>query len=449
MEYESVQHVNQPIDASAFLPESETDIRVNNVLEADPIPSPVLFPTPQPVTSVVRTPLPLVKDSFKEIKASGRVKMTNYVHSRVDILYPLAHIPHIIANRAGRTDINKFTCQDVQVKMDEKLGGYIEVTDYDRLLKLGLFHQVINQPANKSNAVLSDLVSDSSSTLDLLTELAEVKDTISLITSTLSMLRRPLQSFTDARRRVNSKVSVSDRAEKIGELWLGYRYAVMPLIYTIQDAIKVLQQKDRVFGTSRSYAVEKSVSTYNPSLRHVKHLYDEGTITVTYRGTSKARFNTTAINIYSLLGFNPLRTGWELVPLSFVVDWALNVGSWLESKTFEFSDIAEDRKMCVSTKTSSDITTYLYVPSEEQLPLQEIRSSYCNNHLYYTFGKVTRPELRLPVKQYKEESYERRLVVASDVTLDFDPFLDWKRGLDSLSLSIIFTKSALKGLKGK
>jgi hypothetical protein len=41
--------------------------------------------------------------------------------------------------------------------------------------------------------------------------------------------------------------------------------------------------------------------------------------------------NELLISLSSLGVLNPLEVGWELVPLSFVVDWAWPLGNWLDS----------------------------------------------------------------------------------------------------------------------
>lgn len=32
--------------------------------------------------------------------------------------------------------------------------------------------------------------------------------------------------------------------------------------------------------------------------------------------------------------FNPVKTGWELITLSFIVDWFINVGQWIDAMSF-------------------------------------------------------------------------------------------------------------------
>lgn len=115
--------------------------------------------------------------------------------------------------------------------------------------------------------------------------------------------------------------------------WLAYRYGWRTLVFDLQDlarAISALNEK-------RTRYSERAGGTFTDS---EEWQYDEED---TYRTRHHAY---TASVEYGLRGsvvadveipqfqFNPLMTGWELIPFSFVVDWFISVGKALAAWSF-------------------------------------------------------------------------------------------------------------------
>lgn len=140
---------------------------------------------------------------------------------------------------------------------------------------------------------------------------------------------------------------------------LAYRYGWEPLIKDVYEAAKYLEQQtqvrqmririrgpvqsswlnDSVAGASYSYVTRKTVK------RELRVVYTEM--------LSKAR---------SLGLTNPATIAWELIPYSFVIDWFIPIGQYIEELTFYsgFSVKVHQSTMWVSegTKSSSGCTQH-------------------------------------------------------------------------------------------
>lgn len=116
-------------------------------------------------------------------------------------------------------------------------------------------------------------------------------------------------------------------------IWLEARYGWRVLWYDMQDIAKVIQNLDGERKRFRESVgtTEKSVysgSTPTGSQYGTAHWTTYEEITLGIRGTVVADIEPPKVS------FNPFVTGWELITFSFVIDWILNVGQWLESMSF-------------------------------------------------------------------------------------------------------------------
>lgn len=123
------------------------------------------------------------------------------------------------------------------------------------------------------------------------------------------------------------------RAKNPERVWLEWRYAVQPLILTIQDVLAAIEPptpKEKVqvykdWGDTRVYNTHKFV-------------YSHGTLVVRSRKTTRFRVGG-ALTILRQNDPSPWGTGaldvasagWEIVRASFIFDWFINVGLWLAS----------------------------------------------------------------------------------------------------------------------
>ena len=198
---------------------------------------------------------------------------------------------------------------------------------------------------------------------DLLTEVAEVRQTASLLydaaqrltSFTIGVLKRKPKLILTAlgvhpskrRRRtvrgiLNHYARQRGRVEDAaGDIWLRYRYGFTPLIGSVNNAIRALSAYDRDKIVTRSQATI-------PDSSYV--VDDEGYVATSYSGFKvyQRRVQKTDVSVRAYgfwTGLNGLvqsirgtrlldfvQTGWELVPLSFAVDWFYDLSAYFNSQ---------------------------------------------------------------------------------------------------------------------
>lgn len=171
---------------------------------------------------------------------------------------------------------------------------------------------------------------------DVLTELAEAPEAIRYILGILQQVLRLCKDFRNEVKRLRKEYyrrgggrdGSHERAlvDILTQKWLEFRYAVMPLVYSSETAIKYLLTGEVEYQTTRKGYLEEVI------LDHPD--WEIPPIEVLHRCFIKRRFSfdwETFSSNSSFLTMNPLSTAWELTTLSFVVDWAINVGDYLTS----------------------------------------------------------------------------------------------------------------------
>lgn len=115
--------------------------------------------------------------------------------------------------------------------------------------------------------------------------------------------------------------------------YLSVRYGWRTLLYDIKDINEMLSKTK----ADRQILSEKRGTTYSTSVVHEQpYLYTwyslqvttKDDITVAERGSVDALIDVPDVLI------NPMATAWEIVPLSFVVDWFFTIGKAIESTAF-------------------------------------------------------------------------------------------------------------------
>jgi hypothetical protein len=123
-------------------------------------------------------------------------------------------------------------------------------------------------------------------------------------------------------------------ASKAAGNWLEYRYGWRILYFELLDLQKALSSldeqrtrfSDRV-GWSQ-HIMNSTDSVFNGGGGVYCNMNFTDTIEVSTRGAITADINPPKFR------FNPVITGWELVKFSFIVDWFIQIGQWLEALSF-------------------------------------------------------------------------------------------------------------------
>lgn len=210
-----------------------------------------------------------------------------------------------------------------------------------------------------------------------LTELAELRETLQFLASPLKQLtkltkryyshvnayRRSEQSFKKALARWE-RLPISKQKKRpkpkprrpkfswgkwsvddVASLWLAYRYAVMPIIYTIDDVQKHLERSIYPERDTARAKVDDDVEYEDEQLGTVGTPLGGGTYAKDVRFKITAQIVSRAGVLYTpdwsisrQLGFQWNRVPmalYEAIPLSFVTDWLHNAASYYDALTAE------------------------------------------------------------------------------------------------------------------
>lgn len=201
---------------------------------------------------------------------------------------------------------------------------------------------------------------------------------------------------------------MADFADAISSVWLTFRYGIMPNVYLIEDMVKSMSEGQEKF-IRFSQKRELVIPTFD-----LEGWTKSGDLTATVRCFIKRSFKDTEVH-NAPYSWNFAVSLWELFPLSFVIDWIINVGDLISALTGSTNQYKEAATVSVVTHSSN--VTYTHDESKAKVNVQ---------YSGYTRTVIT------------PQSY---------CALVFDPFLDVQRKLDAASLSYqILIKSALKSL---
>jgi len=153
-----------------------------------------------------------------------------------------------------------------------------------------------------------------------------------------------LTAAAEAKKTVNGFRGVSQRivqlakkysTKRLLKLWLEGRYQVRTLAYDIRDLFEAVTEFDALreiyserAGMSTSVSNSEIIATASGDVFNF-YLTKTENITWSLRGSVAGRISPARAFT------NPAITAWELVPLSFVVDQVIDVGTWIEALMFQ------------------------------------------------------------------------------------------------------------------
>lgn len=267
------------------------------------------------------------------------------------------------------------------------------------------------------SVVTAAVAARNAGTIDILTEFAELPETLSFMRDKVNLLgSKTLAAHAEA-GRLKKAVPIERLAKALSKHWLEYRYAVMPIIYTVIDISETLQLMKRL------YAEFKESSDFETQLVPPAGVSASftGDSSVQHRCLIRSRYSPDSLlsSLASLCQFNLASTAWELTPGSFIADWVINFGDTISAVTGV--DTSDDSKCCYSWR---DHRQY---------------------QLKYTTGNSQVDRIKTTVTR---NTYERLVINPMDhigLSLKFD--MGWKRQLDAIALSLRPMLRLLRSLK--
>lgn len=127
--------------------------------------------------------------------------------------------------------------------------------------------------------------------------------------------------------RATAKKFLNDITTAIASVWLTFRYGIMPNVYLIEGLSKSIDDLNVLY---RRYSEFERVDIDTPDFPGWTR---SGTVLVEARAFIKRRYEqlTDWKRILTSFSANIFVTAWELIPLSFVIDWFINVGTVLSN----------------------------------------------------------------------------------------------------------------------
>jgi len=171
---------------------------------------------------------------------------------------------------------------------------------------------------------------------------AEARKTSDLILNTANRIDRAYRAFKRGHLRKVAKI-LNITPGTVHKSWLEYKYGWMPLLMDVKGAAEFFAQqhvtRNPRFAVSshqdRSFQTSRSVGYYAMG-NHGDLSYYTETCKSTWKYKVKAWCEITTPHAAELqqLGLtNPALIAWELIPFSFVFDWFISVGDYLQGLT--------------------------------------------------------------------------------------------------------------------
>lgn len=226
---------------------------------------------------------------------------------------------------------------------------------------------------------------------------AGLGETLGEIRETLNLLRHPFKGLRDFlydanyrrlglwntlshyaktglwKERGGRSLRGVDAAKIAADTWLEFRYGLMPLVYTVQDLVDLVNKKMQTLDPNRILTKRASIKVETPisfslAPTFIAQLGDTE-LSCSVFGTDQMRFNASVQyrlsglpSMFDLLGLSPKylpETAWELTKLSFVVDWWFDVGAWLGALRFDpvYTVLGNTVGKRVSRRVSTNVFT--------------------------------------------------------------------------------------------
>lgn len=214
---------------------------------------------------------------------------------------------------------------------------------------------------------LYDLLAENKA--QMATTFAERQQTIDLVADKLEKVFRAYRDVkrgnpNRAARRLGLK-SHRARSKQASGQWLELQYGWMPLVGDIHTMLDFNTPiRNSIFGVGKT----------NEQLSYSKSLYGIGKFEVnaSYRSIVKygadVHVRDPALAFSQRAGIlNPAVVAWELMPFSFVVDWALPIGDYLDNLTatvgLSFTNTYRSHQAIIEVSAKSNINTATQKPA--------------------------------------------------------------------------------------
>lgn len=198
-------------------------------------------------------------------------------------------------------------------------------------------------------AVNSAIADASQAKVQALVSAGEAKETFHLL---LGAARRLLAIVKAVKLRSKEKKISFESA------WLEYRYGWRPLIYEVKQWIDALnhsfEKGERVHGRGNHILTDRKSGSLSWAAGTEQTIKTDWSFEYSIRVNGFALCEVTNSTI-ARFGLNPLTSAYELITLSFVLNWFWDIGSWLAANSTSLSGFS-----LVSSGNNVKIDSYYY-----------------------------------------------------------------------------------------
>lgn len=244
-----------------------------------------------------------------------------------------------------------------------------------------------------------------------------------------------LGKFLKKKRKIGHLRRVPDPLQSAANYWLEYTYGIKPLMYSIADIAKAQSMSGhKLFQTFRDRDVQNKETTYVQG-NYEAQLEQDVTIRVYVKQLIDADL------IRHKYSFWIPTAIWEVVPYSFVIDWFVGVGDYLQSlRPF----VGQARVTGYSVKIEERFKI-LYNPSDEcnnrepltsAPPDQRWFNGFQKESIYYTGERELYKEKTMTYRRVMPHSLQAYVKLRSEMT--------WKREISAAALLYTRLKRTLK-----
>jgi hypothetical protein len=217
--------------------------------------------------------------------------------------------------------------------------------------------------------------------------------------SELPSLRRSISRIAKSARRLLSDRRIQRASSKeILSMWTEGRYGWRTFAFDIRDLHNAVTN----FDAERQIYSERAGYSYSDTDSRIVWTGTASnlnwTIRKTYTHTHSVRGNVTGRISPGRFSVNPLVTGWELVQLSFILDWVLDVGTAIEAASF--AAFSSEYAASIGSRTVSHVQ-YHCIGTDSS-------THYGNASVFWEYNSTT--ERRSPSSiNFKPQLTNRRL----------------------------------------
>lgn len=216
------------------------------------------------------------------------------------------------------------------ISSDEELRDVATVNARLNVIKAESLALVTIAELSKTKQMLLQMVGDLGQAMKLVRSNASKDDVLRVLRRSRRKHGRKIGSSSNK----GSLLTTGWVSKTVASRWLEIRYGWMPLFYDIQGTLKALTGDHHRLNTARGFAND-SVSITTPKSMNSPFWGFNYNETVTL----EKRFRAYILYEAELEGFHLQKlgflqvpaSGYEVVPFSFVLDWFINLGDWLDA----------------------------------------------------------------------------------------------------------------------